>query len=122
MLIDFLEKLNNGNKFSRDDVEINYSKIQTFIDLLYTVDDFPVDHSDENIYCFTDFKRKHFDKYHIQDIADIVINYSEDVKSFTGNLVKIITDYTNDKSNSSKHISCIVDDYASGKSLSLIHI
>ena len=116
MLIDFLEKLNNGNKFSRDDVEINYSKIQTFIDLLYTVDDFPVNHEDEDIYCFIDFKRKHFNKYHIQDIADIVINYNEDVKSFTGNPVKIITDYTNDKSNSSKHISCIVDDYASGKS------
>jgi len=118
MLIDFLEKLNNGDKFSRDDVEINYSKIQPFIDLLYTVDNFPVDHSDENIYCFIDFKRKHFDKYHIQDIADIVINYNKNIEPYTGDPVKIITDYTNDKSNSSKHISWIVDDYASGQSCS----
>ena len=118
ILIDFLEKLNDDNKFSREDIEVNYNQIQPFIDLLYTVDDFPVDHSDENIYRFIDFKRKHFDKYHLQDIVDIVINYSEDKKSYTGNPVKIITDYVNDKNNNSKHISWIVHDYASTKSCS----
>ena len=91
-LTDFLEKLNNGDKFSREAIEVNYNKIQPSIDLLYTVDDFPVDHEDEDIYCFIDFKRKHFDKYHIQDIADIVINYNKNVEYYTGNPVKIITD------------------------------
>lgn len=43
ILINFLEKLNDGNEFSRNDVESNYSKIQPLIDLLYTIDDFPVD-------------------------------------------------------------------------------
>ena len=113
--INFLEKLNNGDKFSREDIEANYKQIQPFIDLLYTVDDFPVDHSDEDRYCFIDFKRKHFDKYHIRDIADIVINYNENREHFTRDPVKIITDYINDKSNNSKHVSCIIDEFASGK-------
>ena len=118
MLIDFLEKLNNGDKFSMDDVEINYSKIQPFIDSLYTVDDFPIVHSDENIYRFIDFKKKHFNKYHIYDIADTLIKYNENVDDYTGDSVKIITDYTNNKNNNSKHISWIIYDYASCQSCS----
>lgn len=75
LLIELLEKLNNGDEFSRTDIELNYKQVQPFMDLLYTVDDFPVDHSDENVYCFIDFTRKHFDKYHIQDIVKTIMEY-----------------------------------------------
>jgi len=52
-LIDFLEKMNTGNKLPIDDIETNYNQLQPLIDLLYTVNDFPVDRSNEDIYCFT---------------------------------------------------------------------
>lgn len=116
LLIELLEKLNNGVKFSREDIEINYNIIQPSIDLLYTVDDFPVNHSDENIYCFTDFKRKHFDKYHIQDIADAVIDYETNINDEIKDPASIIKDYVENKSHNSKKIDVIVLDYASTKS------
>lgn len=43
LLIELLEKLNNDEKFSQEGIEVNYNQIQPFIDLLYTVDDFPLD-------------------------------------------------------------------------------
>ena len=49
-LIDFLQKLNDGKKILLSDIEDKYKKV---IDLLYTVENFPVDNSDDNIYCFT---------------------------------------------------------------------
>ena len=52
ILIDFLEKLNNGDKFSWEDIELNYKQIQPFIDLLYTLEDFPMDDSNDDIYLF----------------------------------------------------------------------
>jgi len=118
MLINLLGKLNSGTKFSRENIKVNYDQIQSYIDLLYTVDDFPLNHEDEDIYCFIDFKRKHFEKYHIKNIADIVIDYNKNVKYNIDDPVKIIIDYANDKSNQSKHISWVVGDYASGKSCS----
>jgi len=115
-LIELLEKLNDGVKFSREDIEVNYNKIQPIIDLLDTADDFPVDHSDEDIYCFTDFKRKHFDKYHIQDIANSVIDYETNINDEIKDPASIIKDYVENKSQNSKKIDVIVLDYASAKS------
>ena len=115
ILIDFLEKLNNGDKFLREDIELNYKQIQPFIDILYTIDDFPVDHSDENIYCFINSKRKHFDKYHIKDITNLIIDYVN--KPYINNNSKksseIIIDYS--KNIDGKPIDLIVYDFASGK-------
>jgi len=118
MLIEFLEKLNDGGKYSIEIIETDYSKIKAFIDLLYTVDGFPTNHNNEDIYCFIDSQRKHFNKYHIHDIADIVINYDKDVDNYTNDPVKIITDYINDKSDISQDISWIIYDYASSQSCS----
>lgn len=75
LFIELLKKLNNSTKFPREDIEVNYNKVQPFLDLLYTIDDFPVDHSDEDIYSFTNSERKHFDKYHLEDIANLTIEY-----------------------------------------------
>ena len=115
ILIDFLEKLNNGDKFLREDIELNYKQIQPFIDILYTIDDFPVDHSDENIYCFINSKRKHFDKYHIKDITNLIIDYVN--KPYINNNSKksseIIIDYS--KNIDGKPIDLIVYNFASGK-------
>jgi|GEM_PF-1269702 len=91
MLIDFLEKLNNGNRFSREDIERDYAKIQQFIDPLYTVDNFPVNDEDDNVYCFIDTKRKHFDKYHIQSIAEAIMDYKTN-DSYKNDIEYIIKD------------------------------
>ena len=71
ILIDFFEKLNNGDKFSWEDIELNYKQIQPFIDLLYTLEDFPMDDSNDDIYRFVKSEKQTFDKYQIQNIVDI---------------------------------------------------
>lgn len=118
MLIEFLEKLNNGDEFLPDDVELKYKQIQPFIDLLYTVNNFPVNHRNENVYCFIKSERKAFDKYHIQDIADILINNKINITNKDLDPSCIIQDYIENKSQNSKKIDVIVLDYASGKSCS----
>lgn len=75
ILINFLEKLNNGDKFSREDIELNHKQIQPFIEVLDTIDDFPFDMSNHEIYCFIAGERKNFDKYHILDIVETIMAY-----------------------------------------------
>lgn len=113
--IELLEKLNNGDQFTSEEIELEYKKEKQLIDLLYTIDDFPLDDSDENIYCFINSKRKHFDKYHIEDINNLIIDYVN--KPYINNNSKkpseIIIDYS--KNIDGKPIDLIVYDFASGK-------
>ncbi len=113
--IELLKRLNNGEQFSSDKVELEYEKEKQLIDLLYAIDNFPLDDSDENIYCFTDSKRKHFDKYHIEDIANLIIDYANkpnlDIDSKKPS--ETIIEYTNN--HDEKTIDSIVFDYASSK-------
>ena len=94
--IELLEKLNNSEKVSSNKIELEYKAEKQLINLLYAIDNFPLDDSDENIYCFTDSKRKHFDKYHLGDIASLVIDYVN--KPYINNNSKqcseIIIDYS----------------------------
>lgn len=75
LLIKFLEKLNNGEKLTRNNIEQHYSDINAFIERLDSIDGFPFDTSDEDIYCFEMSKRKSFDKYHFQDIMKAILDY-----------------------------------------------
>ena len=119
LLIELLEKLNDGVKFSWEDIEVSYNEVQPFLDLLYTIDDFPLDNdSDQDIYSFTKSERKAFDKYHIQDIANAVIDYKTNINNDFNDPSYIIQDYVENKSQNSKKIDLIVLDYASGKSCS----
>lgn len=117
-LVELLTKLNNGDKISHDDIVRDYQQIQHFIDLLYTIEDFPIDTSDENIYCFTKNERKAFDKYHIQNIANVVIDYETNINYDHKDPSHIIQDYVKNKSHDSKKIDLIVFDYASSKNCS----
>lgn len=112
--IELMEELNNGVQLSSEEVELKYENEKRFIDLLYTIDDFPLDDNDENIYCFTNSGRKHFDKYHIEDIANLIIDYIN--KPNDNNSKKpseIIIDYS--KNIDGKPIDLIVYDFASSK-------
>ena len=115
LFIELLQKLNNGEQFTSEEIELEYEKEKQLIDLLYTIDDFPLDDSDENIYCFINSKRKHFDKYHIEDITNLIIDYVN--KPYINNNSKkpseIIIDYS--KNIDGKPIDLIVYDFASSK-------
>lgn len=114
-LIELLEKLNNGEQVTSEEIELEYEEEKQLIDLLYTIDDFPLDDSNENIYCFINSKRKHFDKYHIENITNLIIDYVN--KPYINNNSKkpseIIIDYS--KNIDGKPIDLIVYDFASGK-------
>lgn len=118
LLVELLNHLNNGEKFSREEIELTYNEVKPFLESLSEVDDFPIVLIDGNIYCFTNFTRKHFDKYHIQNIAEIVINYKTNVKYDNSNPSYIIKDYVENKSENSKKIDTIVFDYAVSKACS----
>ncbi|MCT7473666.1 hypothetical protein [Aliarcobacter cryaerophilus] len=115
VFIELLQKLNNGEQFTSEEIELEYEKEKQLIDLLYTIDDFPLYDSDENIYCFINSKRKHFDKYHIEDITNLIIDYVN--KPYINNNSKkpseIIIDYS--KNIDGKPIDLIVYDFASSK-------
>ena len=115
LFIELLQKLNNGEQFTSEEIELEYEKEKQLIDLLCTIDDFPLDDSDENIYCFINSKRKHFDKYHIEDITNLIIDYVN--KPYINNNSKkpseIIIDYS--KNIDGKPIDLIVYDFASSK-------
>lgn len=115
LLIELLEKLNDGDKFLQEEIELKYNLIQPFIDLLCTVDDFPIDNCNENIYCFIKRERKIFDKYHIQDIADLVINYHKKKDVSIKNRSSIIKDYVENQSHNSNKLDTIVLNYAMNK-------
>lgn len=115
LFIELLQKLNNGEQFTSEEIELEYEKEKQLIDLLCTIDDFPLDDSDENIYCFINSKRKHFDKYHIEDITNLIIDYVN--KPYINNNSKkpseIIIDYS--KNIDGKPFDLIVYDFASSK-------
>lgn len=53
MIMEFLEKLNNGEKITYDEMELKFSQIKNFVDdILYSINDFPVDNSNDQIYSF----------------------------------------------------------------------
>lgn len=115
LFIELLQKLNNGEQFTSEEIELEYEKEKQLIDLLYTIDDFPLDDSDENIYCFINSKRKHFDKYHIEDITNLIIDYVNKpyINNNSKKLSEIIIDYC--KNIDGKPIDLIVYDFASSK-------
>ena len=101
MIIEFLEKLNTGGKITYNEMELKFSGIKAFIDdILYSIDDFPVDNHDDQIYCFREHEKKFFDKYEVQDIADAILEYttesavSNEDKDFYNN---VIMNYINNK-------------------------
>lgn len=115
LFIELLQKLNNGEQFTSEEIELEYEKEKQLIDLLYTIEDFPLDDSDENIYCFINSKRKHFDKYHIEDITKLIIDYvnKPNINNNSKKPSEIIIDYS--KNIDGKPIDLIVYDFASGK-------
>ena len=119
ILIDFFEKLNNGNKFSWEDIELNYKQIQPFIDLLYTIEDFPMDDSNDDIYRFVKSEKETFDKYQIQNIVDIGKDYlTDNIRDDHKDSATTIKNYVENKSHNGKKIDLIVWDYASRKNCS----
>lgn len=90
MLINFLKKLNNGDKFSREDIELQHKQIQPFIEVLDAIDSFPFDMNNHEIYCFKSSERKTFDKYHIQDIVKSIMEYktNDDYESDIKDIIK----------------------------------
>lgn len=116
ILINFLEKLNNGDKLSWEDIELNYKQIQPFIDLLYTIEDFPMDDSNDDIYRFVKSEKETFDKYQIQNIVDIGKDYlTDNIKDNHKDSATTIKNYVENKSHNGKKIDLIVWDYASIK-------
>lgn len=119
MLIEFLEKLNNGEKISYDDMELNFSQIKASIDdILYSIDDFPVDNSNDQIYSFIKNEKKFFDKYQIQNISDVILEYmikpvelNKDYNFYNN----IIINYINNDGITRRTIDHIVSNYAHSK-------
>lgn len=115
MIIEFLEKLNNGEKITYDEMELKFSQIKNFVDdILYSINDFPVDNSNDQIYSFVENEKKFFDKYEIQDITAAILEYmikpielNKD-KNFYNN---IIMNYIKNKGT----IDFIVSNYAHSK-------
>ena len=71
-----MKKLNNGEKITYDEMELKFSQIKNFVDdILYSINDFPVDNSNDQIYSFIENEKKFFDKYEIQDITAIILEY-----------------------------------------------
>lgn len=115
LLVKLLEKLNEGEIFSQEDIKVDYYQIQPLIDLLYTVEDFPFDNSDENIYCFIKRETKIFDKYNIDDIAKIILEYKNEENTISSSSpTDIITNYLTNNAIT-KPIDLIVLDYAFNK-------
>lgn len=119
MLMEFLEKLNNGEKISYDDMELNFSQIKSSIDdILYSIDDFPVDNSNDQIYSFIENEKKFFDKYEIQDISDVILEYMikpVELKKDYNFYNNIIINYINNDGITRRTIDHIVSNYAHSK-------
>lgn len=116
-LTELLEKLNNGEKFSLEIIETNYKEVQEYIKLLYPAENSPFDDSDENIYCFIKNKQKIFNKYHIQDIVNTIIDYKnkENTTPEITTSIEIIKNYIENKNHNDKSIYTIISEYASSK-------
>lgn len=90
LLIELLEKLNNGEKISNEDIESQDNRLKQCIYNLDDIEDFPFDRNRDNeFYYFTKNTRKTFDKYHIQDIAKIIMEYKSN-KDYENDIKYII--------------------------------
>ena len=92
-LLEFLMKLNNGLEFSRNDINLHYQHIQQYIEILNSINDFPFDMYDDNIYCFIKSERSTFDTYHIRDIVKTIIEYKTN-KDYKSDIQEILKEST----------------------------
>ena len=94
LFIEFLEKLNNGEQISLEDVEKNYIDIKEYLEKLDHIDEFPFDRDyNDFIYCFKKLNkdRKIFDKYHIEDIVKIITEFKEN-ENYISDIQNIINE------------------------------
>ena len=94
LFIEFLEKLNNGEQISFEDVEKNYIDIKEYLEKLDYIDEFPFDRDyNDFIYCFKKLNkdRKIFDKYHIEDIVKIITEFKEN-ENYISDIQNIINE------------------------------
>ena len=94
LFIEFLEKLNNGEQISLEDVEKNYIDIKEYLEKLDYIDEFPFDRDyNDFIYCFKKLNkdRKIFDKYHIEDIVKIITEFKEN-ENYISDIQNIINE------------------------------
>ena len=94
LFIEFLEKLNNGEEISLEDVEKNYIDIKEYLEKLDHIDEFPFDRDyNDFIYCFKKLNkdRKIFDKYHIEDIVKIITEFKEN-ENYISDIQNIINE------------------------------
>ena len=115
-----LNKLNDGNKIFTHDIEKKDLEVYFYIDILYQVDNFPFDNTNENIYAFVNSTKNIFTKYQIQDIVIILIKYQKAINFDT--VIKdssnIIIQYVKNYNNNGKHIKDIIINYVNDKIVS----
>lgn len=90
IFIELLERLNNGEQILFEDIEQNYIEHKDYLEKLDYIDDFPFDRNYcDFIYFFKKLEtnRKAFDKYHIENIVEIMMesekneNYITDIQN-----------------------------------------
>lgn len=107
MIVKFLEELNNGKSIKHNEIEIDYKPIKHLIERLVQIKNSPYEENYSG-YSFIKGKRKTFEKYHIEDIANILID-RENSKN-NKNPDDIIKDFVKNEKDYNKSISCIFYD------------
>lgn len=89
-LLELLTKLNNGDKFSRDDIARDYQQVQPYLNVLDSISSFPFDMSNDDIYCFIKGTRITFDMYHLKNIVKTILEYetNEEYESYMQSIIK----------------------------------
>ena len=110
-IIKFLNKLNDGNKISIHELNQNHKEISKYIYKFEIFDDFQIRCKDSILYCTQNDSRKTFDKYDIENIADLLLESDNNKIDITGqDYSEIILNYIKNNKNG-KHIEQIICDF-----------
>ncbi len=113
-ITEFLNMLNDGNKITISELNQNHKDIKDYIYKLGVIDNFPISYENETIFCTIIDSRKTFDKYHIEDIVDVLLEFKNNKINITNkDYSRIILDYIKNNKNG-KHIDNIILDFAAG--------
>lgn len=114
-IIKFLNKLNDGNKISIHELNQNHKEISEYIHKLGEIDNFPIINKNGILYFKKNDLRKTFNKYHIEDIVDILLEFKNHKVNITNeNHSKIILDYIKNNKNGDT-IDNIIFDFTAKK-------
>ena len=111
LIIEFLNMLNDGNTVTLNELNQNHKEISKYIYKFEIFDDFQIRCRDSILYCTQNDSRKTLDKYDIENIADLLLEYDNDKIDITGqNYSEIILNYIKNNKDG-KHIEHIIYDF-----------